>query len=68
MRPHSTKEIVLVLILVIPILLAQGAWIFHDAREKGEKYYWLWGLFGIINCPGSLITYLLITRVIMKKK
>lgn len=57
----------LLLILLIPILLLQGAWIFYDARKRKEKYYWLWGLFGLLNVPSSLIIYLLITRVIMKK-
>lgn len=63
-----TQQEMLLLILLIPILLVQGTWIFYDARKRKEKYYWLWGLFGLLNVPSSLIIYLLITRVIMKKK
>lgn len=64
----SSQQEMLLLILVIPILLVQGTWIFYDARKRKEKYYWLWGLFGLLNVPSNLIIYLLITRVIMKKK
>lgn len=61
-------QIKLLLIVVIPLLLIQGAWIFRDARKRGEKYYWLWGIFGLLNLPGSLIVYLVVTRIIIKKK
>lgn len=63
----DSRELIISLAIVIPILLVQGAWIFNDARKHKEKYYWLWGLFGLMSCPGSLITYLLVTRVIIKK-
>jgi hypothetical protein len=48
--------------------MAQALYIFFDAKSKGEKYYFLWGLFGLLNFPSSLIIYLLITRVILKDK
>ncbi|MDQ0091246.1 thiol:disulfide interchange protein [Paenibacillus anaericanus] len=46
-------------IVVGLLLLSQGTWIFIDARKRGRRA-WLWGLWGIINCPTSLIVYLLI--------
>jgi hypothetical protein len=64
----TRSELVFVVLLAIPILLVQASWIFHDARNRKEKYYWLWGLFGLINCPSSLLVYLLVTRAIGKNK
>lgn len=61
---HST--LIISLSIAVPILLIQGAWIFSDARKRKEKFYWLWGLFGLMSCPGSLIVYLLVTRAIKK--
>lgn len=54
--------------LVVVVLFIQAWFIFRDARKRGEKYYWFWGIFGLINAPGSLLVYLLITRVFRKKK
>jgi hypothetical protein len=62
----STATIILI-IVAIPLLLIQGAWIFRDAKKRGEKYYWLWGLFGLMNVPQSLIIYLIVTRLIIDK-
>jgi hypothetical protein len=64
MRPQL---IIIILIIFIPVLLAHGFWIFNDARKRGEKYYWIWGLFGLLNTPGNLIIYLIITRIIIDK-
>jgi hypothetical protein len=64
----TKSELVFVVLLAIPILLVQASWIFYDARNRKEKYYWLWGLFGLINCPSSLLVYLLVTRAIGKNK
>ena len=64
----STNLLITLLIIVIPILLIQGAWVFYDARRRKEKYYWLWGIFALINTPGNLIIYLLVTRVILNTK
>lgn len=55
------------LIMVIPILIMQGFWMFKDAKKRGEKYYWLWGIFGLLNTPGNLIIYLIITRIIFDR-
>jgi len=63
----NTTYIIIILLIAIPLLLVQATWMFLDARKRGEKYYWLWGLFGLINVPQSIIIYLLVTRVIMKK-
>jgi hypothetical protein len=64
----SNSQLITLLIIVIPILLIQGAWVFYDARRRKEKYYWLWGLFALINTPGHLLIYLLVTRVILNNK
>jgi hypothetical protein len=61
------NRFIIVLIFLIPILLIQATWIFYDARKRKEKYYWLWGLFGLLNVPSSLIVYLLVTRSLTKK-
>jgi len=63
----NTTYIIIILLIAIPLLLVQATWMFLDARKRGEKYYWLWGLFGLINVPQSIIIYLIVTRVIMKK-
>jgi RNA polymerase subunit RPABC4/transcription elongation factor Spt4 len=59
----DSKYLPVALAIALPFLLAQAAWIFHDARKNGESYYWLWGLFGLLNIPSSLLIYLLVTRV-----
>ncbi|MEG0775258.1 sigmaY antisigma factor component [Clostridium sp.] len=64
----TKNEIVFIVLIAIPILLIQGSWIFYDARKRKEKYYWLWGLFGLINAPSSLLVYLIITRAIGKER
>lgn len=65
---NSRNHLNIILLIVIPILLIQGAWIFFDARRRKEKYYWLWGFFGLMNIPSSLLIYLLVTRAILNKK
>ena len=62
----TNSQLITLLIIVAPILLIQGAWVFYDARRRKEKYYWLWGIFALINTPGHLLIYLLVTRVIFK--
>lgn len=41
---------------VAALLLTQATWIFLDARRRGARA-WLWGLIGLISCPGSLLLY-----------
>lgn len=55
------------LLIAVPILITQATWIFLDARKRKEERYWLWGLFGLINCPSSLIVYLVVTRILLDK-
>ena len=64
----SNSQLIILLIIVTPILLIQGAWVFYDARKRKEKYYWIWGMFALINTPGHLLIYLLVTRVILNNK
>jgi len=61
-------QLLVFFLVIIPILLIQGAWVFYDARKRKEKFYWLWGIFALLNTPGNLIMYLLVTRVILNKK
>lgn len=64
----TASEMPLWVWIVLPaILLAQASWIFCDASKRGENK-WLWGLFGLIQFPSSLILYLIITRIIFKHK
>lgn len=44
------------------LVIIQATWIFRDARLRGESYACLWGLFGLVNVPSSLIIYILVTR------
>lgn len=53
--------------VLLTILLAQSIWIFLDASKHGENK-WLWGFFGLLNTPSSLLVYLIVTRVILKPK
>jgi hypothetical protein len=48
--------------LLAALLLAQASWIFYDAGKRGERRF-LWGAFGLLNVPSSLIVYLLVTRL-----
>jgi hypothetical protein len=56
-----------IMIILFVILFLQASWIFYDASKRGENK-WLWGFFGMIQLPSSLIIYLLITRVVNKQK
>lgn len=48
-----------VLVLIAILLLVQGTWMFIDARKRGRRA-WIWGLWGVLNCPSSLLVYLLV--------
>lgn len=63
----DNKTLTIILLIVIPLLFIQSLWIYKDARKREEKGYLLWGLFGLLNVPQSLIIYLLITRIIIPK-
>lgn len=38
------------------LLLAQGTWLFLDARRRGARA-WLWGLIGLVQFPMPLLLY-----------
>lgn len=67
MTPLSKAPFIIIL-CILPLLFIQALWIFKDARSRGEKYYWLWGLYGLMNLPGSLIIYLIVTRILLVSK
>jgi|GEM_PF-419834 hypothetical protein len=52
---------ILIVIAAACLVLCQAAWIYRDAGKRGERRL-LWGLFGLLNVPSSLIIYLLVTR------
>ena len=62
----SKIRLILILTIFIPIVLMEGAWVFRDARRRGEKCYWFWGIFASLN-TSNLFIYLFITRVITNK-
>jgi hypothetical protein len=61
-------KLLIILLAAVFLLIIQATWILLDSRKRGERYYWLWGLFGLINFPQSLIVYLVVTRIIMSNK
>ena len=48
-------------LLLALILFGQGLWIYRDAAKRGRAPL-LWGLFGLLNFPSSLLVYLVATR------
>lgn len=63
----SNAQLIILLSILLPIVLIEGAWVFRDARRRKEKYYWLWGIFALMNISNLLI-YLLVTRIILNNK
>lgn len=61
------SKVTFLVVAAVLIVIAQGTWIFLDARKKGEKYYWLWGLLGLIQFPSSLIIYLIVMGITHEK-
>ncbi len=56
------KADVITIGVAILTLLAQALWVFQDARKRGQNH-WMWGLFGLLSVPTSLIIYLIVSRV-----
>lgn len=52
---------------LLSLLLAQGWWIFKDAKKRGQNP-WLWGALGLLNVPSSLIIYLLVMKNIERDR
>lgn len=54
---RSVSEVPLwVWLLIVPILVSQGTWLFWDARRRGARP-WLWGVLGLIQFPMPLLCY-----------
>ena len=47
--------------LLAVILFSQSIWLFQDAQKRHANP-WLWGLWGLIQCPTPLVVYLLVVR------
>lgn len=60
---HLSWEATLMLIV---ILLLQGGWLFFDARRH-SRYPWLWGVWGLLQCPVPTIVYLIAVRNIWRR-
>ncbi|MGE5473564.1 MAG: double zinc ribbon domain-containing protein [Ignavibacteriales bacterium] len=54
------------MVILVALLASQATWIYIDARRRGENAT-LWGLFGLLNVPSSLIIYLIVTRIGKRK-
>lgn len=64
---NELKEIPVYLWIIIGIILSiQSTWIYFDASKRNENK-WIWALFGLLSAPSSLIIYLIVTRVVLKK-
>lgn len=55
-----------ILFVVLILLVTQASWMFYDAANRNENK-WLWGFFGLLNLPTSLIIYLLVTRRVNRR-
>lgn len=44
------------------LLLAQGTWLFTDARKRG-KLPWFWGIWGLLHFPLPLLAYVVFVRL-----
>lgn len=64
---NLSRNQLMIVFAALFLVLIQGIWIFYDARKRKEKYYWLWGVFGLLNIPSCLIVYLIVTRLILNK-
>lgn len=61
-------ELVVVILVVAPILLAQSMLLFIDAKKKGA-YSWFWGIWGLIQFPlPTLFYYFIVIRPYRKKQ
>lgn len=43
-------------VAIVLLLGCQGTWLFLDARRRGARP-WLWGLLGLLSCPGAALLY-----------
>lgn len=59
MNPMANELPLSVWIGTAILLLAQGTWLFLDARKK-RRYPWFWGIWGLTGFP-PLIVYFVVT-------
>lgn len=65
---HADNELPLAACIAIAVLLfAQGTWLFIDARKR-RRYPWFWGIWGLTGFPTPLVVYLVVTRMIKKRR
>ncbi|TCZ78765.1 sigma-Y antisigma factor component [Paenibacillus albiflavus] len=57
-----------VVLTAILLLFSQSVILFLHARHHNHKFYWLWGLFGIIQFPSPTILYILFAVKPWRKK
>ncbi|WP_438448495.1 transcriptional regulator [Gorillibacterium sp. sgz5001074] len=60
-----TRDQMLIVFMLIPVLLAQSTYLFIDARKR-DRYPWFWGLWGLIQAPMPILLYLLLVRKIYR--
>ncbi|MFS0653938.1 transcriptional regulator [Bacillus sp. 179-C3.3 HS] len=51
-----SQDEMIILLCVLPLLFAQGIFLFIDAKKRG-RYKWFWGIIGLFNFPSSSILY-----------
>ena len=56
-----------VFILIGMVLLAQGTWLFLDAKKR-DANAWFWGIWGLIQAPWPFILYWLFVRIRIHKR
>lgn len=61
------SKVTIFIAIVLLIMIPQATWIFTNARKRGERYYWLWGLLGLIQFPSALIVYLIVMGMTHEK-
>lgn len=54
-------------VIIVPILLLQGTWMFIDASKRG-KWRWFWGIWGLMNVPTPILIYLFFVRLPDERK
>ena len=65
---HTNIELsIFAWVCIAVMLFTQGTWLFYDAR-KMQFHPWFWGILGLLTVPTPLVIYLVITRVVMKKR
>ena len=49
------------------LVLAQGIWLFVDARKRGS-FPWFWGVWGLISFPLPSLLYLIFVRKVFRSR